>query len=114
MDILGGLREAIDIFYYNIIMSLAALHWSLLRGLVMMGYTIRLVNDWLIDNAFVPLIAQTNASLSGAVGIAFMIALLVLGITYLLAAFIRLEVVNFRSALTWYVAGMLDICCSKK
>ncbi|MEQ8672788.1 MAG: hypothetical protein RLP44_26915 [Aggregatilineales bacterium] len=107
MDILGGLREAIDSFYYNIILSLAGLHWSLLRGFVMMGYTIRLINDWLIENAFSPLIEQTNASLSVAISFAFAIALLVLGLTYLLAAFIRLEVVNFRSALTWYVAGAL-------
>ena len=107
MDILAGLRIAIDTFWYNLILSLAGLHWSLLRGLLMMGYTVDLVNRWLLDNAFAPLIAQTNASLSAAVSLAFVIAMLVLGLTYLLAAFIRLEVVNFRSAVTWYIAGAL-------
>jgi hypothetical protein len=29
---------------------------------------------------------------------------LVLGLTYMLAALVRLEVVNFRSAVTWYIA----------
>ncbi|MCI0750114.1 MAG: hypothetical protein L0Y32_06190 [Nevskiales bacterium] len=107
MDILGGLRVAIDTFWYNLILSLAGLHWSLLRGLLMMGYTIELVNGWLLENAFAPLIAQTNASLSVAVSFAFVIALLILGLTYLLAAFIWLEVVNFRSAILWYIAGAL-------
>ena len=107
VDPLVGLREAIDAVTYNLILSLAGLHWSLLRGFIMMGYTVELVNDWLSQNAFAPLIAQTNASLSLAVSLAFVIALLVLGLTYLLAALIRLDVVNLRSAITWYIAGAL-------
>lgn len=107
VDPLVGLREAIDAVTYNLILSLAGLHWSLLRGFIMMGYTVELVNDWLTQNAFAPLIAQTNASLSVAVSLAFVIALLVLGLTYLLAALIRLDVVNLRSAITWYIAGAL-------
>lgn len=107
MNIIGDLKRAIDTFYYNIVLSLAELHWSLLRGLVLMGHTIETINQWLIEQAFAPLIAQTNASLSVAISFAFVIALLVLGLTYMLAALVRLEVVNFRSAITWYVAGAL-------
>ncbi|MDM7993234.1 MAG: hypothetical protein QUS11_07970, partial [Candidatus Fermentibacter sp.] len=107
MDILAGLRQAIDAFWYNILLSLAGLQWSLLRGFVMMGHTVQVINAWLVDNAFAPLIQQTNASLSTAVRFAFVAALLVLGLTYLLAAFIRLDVVHFRSAVTWYIAGAL-------
>ncbi|MEZ4667742.1 MAG: hypothetical protein R3E39_07475 [Anaerolineae bacterium] len=107
MDILGGLRVAIDTFWYNLILSLAGLQWSLLRGFIMMGYTIELINRWLAANAFAPLIQFTNNSLQIAVSLAFVIALLVLGITYLLAAFVRLDVVNPRSAILWYIAGWL-------
>ncbi len=107
MDILNGFQVQIDMFWYNILLSLAGLHWSLLRGLILMGYTIELVNNWLIENAFIPLITQTNASLSVAINLAFVIAMLILGITYLLAAFVRLEVVNLRSAIQWYIAGAL-------
>lgn len=106
-DIVGDLKRAIDTFYYNIILSLAELHWSLLRGLILMGHTIETINQWLIEEAFAPLIQQTNASLSVAVSFSFLIALLILGLTYMLAIFIRLDVVRFRSAFTWYVAGML-------
>ena len=97
----------LDELQYNIIVMLAGVHWSLQKALLMAGYTIKLINQFLIDNAFVPIIAQTNDSLRIAVGYVFIVALLVLGITYLLAAFIRLEVVSPRNAIMWYVAGLL-------
>jgi hypothetical protein len=107
LNVIGDLMRAIDTFYYNIILSLAEVHWSLLRGLILMGHTIETINRWLIEDAFAPLIAQTNASLSVAVSFAFLIALIILGLTYMLAALVRLDVVNFRSAITWYIAGAL-------
>lgn len=107
MNVIGDLMRAIDTFYYNIILSLAEVHWSLLRGLILMGHTVETINRWLIEDAFAPLIQQTNASLSVAVSFAFLIALIILGLTYMLAALVRLDVVNFRSAVTWYVAGTL-------
>src|SRR5690606_36435184 len=73
----------------------------------MAGYTVKLVNQWLIEHAFVPVIAQTNDSLSVAVGYVFIVAMLVLGITYMLAAFVRLDVVSPHNAIMWYVAGAL-------
>jgi len=97
----------LDELQYSLIVMLASIHWGLQKALLMAGYTVKLINDWLITSAFVPIIGQTNDSLRLAVGYVFIVALLVLGITYLLAAFIRLEVVNPRSALMWYVAGVL-------
>jgi hypothetical protein len=97
----------IDEFIYSVIVMLAGVHWSLQKALLMAGYTVKLVNQWLIENAFMPIIAQTNNSLGLALSWVFIVALLVLGITYLLAAFIRLEVVSPRSAIVWYIAGVL-------
>ncbi len=102
-----GLRIALDTFWYNLLLNLAGLHWGLLRGFIMMGYIVEMINRWLAQNAFTPLIQMTNDTLQVAVGLAFIIALFVLGITYLLAAFVRLEVVNPRSAILWYIAGAL-------
>ena len=107
MDVLGGIQLQIDILWYNLLYSVAGLHWSILRGFVMMGYNIELLNHWLEEQAFSPLIAATNESLRVAVGASFLVALIVLGITYLLAAFIHLDVVRPRSAILWYVAGVL-------
>ncbi|NUQ06492.1 MAG: hypothetical protein HUU31_21585, partial [Anaerolineae bacterium] len=106
-DILSGLQIQIDALWYNLLLSLAGLGWSLLRALIMMGYTLELVNDWLVSSAFAPLIAATNASLQIAVTAAFAVALIVLGITYLLAAFARMRVVEPKSAIGWYLAALL-------
>jgi hypothetical protein len=102
-----GLRIAIDTFWYNLLLNLAGLHWGLLRGFVMMGYIVEVINRWLAQNAFSPLIQMTSDTLEVAVGLAFLVALFVLGITYLLAAIIRLDVVSPRSAIIWYIAGSL-------
>ena len=102
-----GLRIAIDGFWYNLLLNLAGLHWGLLRGFIMMGYIVEVINRWLAQNAFSPLIQMTNDTLEVAVGLAFVVALFVLGITYLLAAIIRLDVVSPRSAIIWYIAGSL-------
>ncbi len=97
----------LDELLYSIIVLIAGIHWSLQEALLMAGYTVKLVNQWLIDHVFAPVIAQTNGSLGVAVGYVFIVALLVLGITYMLASFIRLDVVSPRSALIWYIAGVL-------
>jgi hypothetical protein len=97
----------IDELFYSVIVLIAGVHWSLQEAVLMASYTVKLVNQWLIENAFMPIIAQTNSSLGVAVSVVFVVALLVLGITYLLAAFIRLDVVAPRSAIMWYVAGIL-------
>lgn len=96
-----------DELLYSIIVSIAGVHWGIQKAILMAGYTVKLINQWLIENAFMPIIGNTNDSLRGAVNVVFVVALLVLGITYMLAAFIRLDIVNPRSALTWYVAGAL-------
>ena len=106
-DVLNGLQIQIDTLWYNLLFSLAGMGWSLERAFLMMGYTIELMNQWLVDHAFAPLIAQTNASLQMAVSLAFVVALLVLGITYLLAAFARMRIVEPKSAIAWYLAGAL-------
>ena len=106
-DVLNGLQIQIDSLWYNVLLSLAGIQWSAVRAFIMMGYTIQLLNQWLVQNAFVPLIQQTNAGLSLALNLTFVVALLVAGITYLLAAFARLRVVEPKAALAWYLAGLL-------
>lgn len=97
----------LDELQYSLLVMLAGVHWGLQKAVLMAGYTVKLINQFLIENAFVPIISQTNDSLRIAISYVFVVALLVLGITYLLAAFIRLEVVNPRSALLWYTAGIV-------
>ncbi|MEO0560554.1 MAG: hypothetical protein AAF125_00470, partial [Chloroflexota bacterium] len=106
-DMMQALQIQIDAFWYNILLLAAGLHWGALRAVLLAGYTIELVNRWLAENAFAPLVGQTAASLQTAFNVAFVVAMLVLGVTYLLAAFARLNVVEPRSAILWYLAGAL-------
>jgi hypothetical protein len=106
-DLIHQIQIAIDTFWYQILMTLAAFQWSLLRGALMMGYTIQLLTNWLTNQAFAPLIQQTGASLQVATTWAFVLALFVLGFTYMLASIVRLDVVSPRNAILWYIAGVL-------
>lgn len=106
-DMLVGLQIQIDTLWYNLLLSLAGMHWSVQRAFIIMGYLLELMNDWLVEHAFKPLITLTSASMQGAVGLAFVIALLLLGVTYLLAAFVRVRVVEPKSAVAWYLAAAL-------
>src|SRR5690606_34600522 len=104
-DVLDGLQVQIDKLWYDLLRLLALAGWTLQKGLFMMGHAIELANLWLVENAFAPLIQQTNNQMQVTAGLSFVIALIVLGITYLLAAFVKLDVVSPRSAIGWYLAG---------
>ncbi|NLF75933.1 MAG: hypothetical protein GX573_09550, partial [Chloroflexi bacterium] len=106
-DILDGLQVQIDKLWYDLMHLLALAGWTLQKGLFMMGHSIELANLWLVENAFAPLISQTNNQMRVTASLAFVIALIVLGITYLLAAFVRLDVVSPRGAIGWYLAGIV-------
>jgi hypothetical protein len=63
--------------------------------------------DWISANLFQPLItASSNISRSSIQGV-FVVALGVLGCTYLLSSLIRLRVVNPRNAIVWFLAGLI-------
>ncbi len=51
-DVLRGLQIQIDTLWYNLLFSLAGLGWSVQRAFLMMGYTIELMNQWLVDQCF--------------------------------------------------------------
>jgi hypothetical protein len=107
MDIWGGIQSALDGLVYNVAFSIAGIHWGLLPAFLMMGHVISRINLWLSDQAFSPLIAVNSSGMRVAFTMAFVVALFILGITYMISVFIRLDVVNFQSALVWYIAGVL-------
>jgi hypothetical protein len=107
MPILDDVILKLYTFWYNLLYLLAAAHWGLMRGVFMMGYTIELLTQWLTTQAFSPLIQQTGDSLRVATSLAFVFALVILGLTYLIASIVRLDIVSPRNAILWYIAGML-------
>lgn len=106
-DILRGVQLQIDAFWYSLLLTAAGVHWGAQRAAILAGHTISQVNEWLTSSAFAPLLDGTAQGLGLLFHLTFVVALFVLGVTYLLAAFVRLQVVEFRSALLWYLAGAL-------
>jgi hypothetical protein len=107
MPILDDVILKLYTFWYNLLYLLAAAHWGLMRGVFMMGYTIELLTQWMTTQAFSPLIQQTGDSLRVATSLAFVFALVILGVTYLIASIVRLDIVSPRNAILWYFAGVL-------
>ncbi len=107
MPILDDMILKLDTLWYNLVYMLAAAHWGVMRSVFMMGYTVELLTQWITTQAFSPLIQQTGDSLRVATSLAFVFALIILGVTYLVASIVRLDIVSPRNAILWYFAGVL-------
>jgi hypothetical protein len=97
----GAVVIPIQTMVWNLLFELAALLWVVDRALLSVGYFILVLTGWLSQNVFAPLLAIVSDQTGVLVGPLFMIALTVLGFTYLMAVFGRFEVVNLRSAVMW-------------
>lgn len=106
-DLSQQIQFAVDGLWYGVLLLHAQLQWFLMRIFLVTGIVIDLVTEFLAQQAFAPLISQSNAQFGVAVSMSFTIAILVLGLSYLIAHLIRFNVVEFKSALTWYVGVAL-------
>jgi hypothetical protein len=92
---------------YDISRIIAGFMWSISKILTTTGVGIGILNDWLAANFFQPMIQMTSSTMKPIVGVFMFAAMGVLGISYFLAAFIRLNVVSLKSVLVWWFAGAL-------
>jgi|GEM_PF-508388 len=90
---------------YNIAHVAADFMWAISRVLTTASVGIGILNQWIAVNFFQPMIQMTSTTMKPIVGVFLFAALCVLGISYLLAAFIRLNVVSLRSVIVWWIAG---------
>jgi hypothetical protein len=102
-DLSQDINFAIDGLWYDILLLHSQAQWFLMRVFIITGIIIDLVTDFIAEQAFAPLISQSNSQLGIAVSLSFTIAMIVLGLSYMVAHFIRLNVVEFKSAFMWYV-----------
>src|SRR5579859_7529789 len=87
---------------YQILYVIAQALWSLSKGLITVGVGIGVISNWVSTHFFQPMITLNNSTFSPVIGVVLMIALGLLGITYAIASFIRLNVVSPKSMLLWY------------
>ncbi len=106
-DLTKAISRFIDALVYDLIKYAAEAIWWLIKSILILSYQIISVDEWLSERAFPPLIQGTNSGTKMAATLTFVIALMILGLTYLLAVWIRLDVVSPRKAFLWFLAGAL-------
>ncbi len=102
-DLTQDIQFMVDGLWYDLLALHAQIQWFLMKVFFILGIVIDLVTDFMAEQAFAPLITQSNSQFGIAVSMSFTIAMLVLGMSYMIAHFIRFNVVEFKSAFTWYV-----------
>ncbi len=90
---------------YGVVYEVAAICWWFDKALLTLAYFLMSITNWLVDQAFSPILTAIGNQTQGIFGNIFVIAILILGITYLLAVFVRLQVVEFKSAMLWFLFG---------
>jgi hypothetical protein len=88
---------------YTFIHFIATILWGLNQAMLLVGYYLMALTDWLINQAFSPLISQVTNQTSGLLAPIFTIAMLVLAITYMLSVFGYIQIVEMRSAIMWLI-----------
>jgi len=99
----GAIVIPLQSMIWNLLFQIGSLMWIVGRALLNVGYFIMSLTGWITQNAFVPLLSGVSDQTSVLVGPIFVLALTVLGFTYILAVFGRFEVVDLRSAVTWLI-----------
>lgn len=92
---------------YSVLFETAAVIWSLERALLLTGYVVMSLTDWLVTQAFTPLLTALGAQTGIFLVPTFTIALLVLAMSYLIAMFLQVRVVEFKSAVVWFLVALL-------
>jgi hypothetical protein len=97
----GAIIIPLQSLFWNLIFEGAALLWVVGRALLNVGYFIMVLTGWMSQNIFAPLLDVVNNQTGLLVGPLFVIAMTILGFTYMLSVFGRFEVVRMRSAVMW-------------
>jgi hypothetical protein len=105
--VIAGFWTLIYSSVYYVIQNFAFVHWFVIRIVLGVGFTIQSLNRALTTTFFAPLIQQTSSQMRVAVGLTWVVALFVLGITYLMGAFFKAKVVHPKSAFLWYIAALI-------
>jgi hypothetical protein len=82
-DLTQNVEFAIDGLWYNLLLLHAQIQWFLMRVFFIMGIIIDLVTDFIAEQAFAPLITQSNSQFGVAVSMSFTIAMFILGLSYM-------------------------------
>jgi len=100
-------NKALYSLQYSLARTVASFMWGISKMLTTVGVGIGVLNEWIAQSFFTPMIQMTSDTMKPIVGIFLFAAMCILGISYFLAAFIRLNVVSLKSVVVWWFAGAL-------
>jgi len=100
-------HKALYSLKYGLSRTVASFMWTISKMLTTVGVGIGVLNNWIAQSFFTPMIQMTSDTMKPIVGIFLFAAMCILGISYFLAAFIRLNVVSLKSIVAWWFAGAL-------
>lgn len=105
-DIVNAFEIFIGGIMYLVLFSMGSLVWLVNHILLALGYIIMSLNLWIAANVFVPIIDTSSGALGRAFGGVAILALLILGLCYMTAFFLRLNIVEPRNAFVWFLFGL--------
>ncbi len=94
-------------FVYQLLLGLAEMLWDLARSGLLAGYVIGRVDDWFLSDGFGSTIGLLTNTGDVLLPVFASVAVIALGLSYVLAAWVKIQVVNWQSALGWLLFGLL-------
>ncbi|MEM9955376.1 MAG: helix-hairpin-helix domain-containing protein [Chloroflexota bacterium] len=104
---LDGVVIPVQQMVYSFLYFFAETLWGINQAILLVGYYVLSITSWLSQQMFQPLLASIGNSTDSLLLPVFTMAMLTLGITYLLGTFGVFRVVEFKSAVIWCAVAVM-------
>lgn len=104
---LDGVIVPVQQMVYSILYFLAETLWGINQAILLVGYYVMSITSWMSQQMFQPLLTSIGNSTDSLLLPVFTLAMLTLGISYLLGVFGVVRVVEFKSAVIWCAVALM-------
>ncbi|MGB7337703.1 MAG: helix-hairpin-helix domain-containing protein [Phototrophicaceae bacterium] len=104
---LDGVVIPVQQMVYSFLYFFAETLWGINQAILLVGYYVLSITSWLSQQMFQPLLESIGNSTDSLLLPIFTMAMLTLGITYLLGSFGIFRVVEFKSAVMWCAVAIM-------
>jgi len=104
---LDGVIVPVQQMVYSILYFVAETLWDINQAILLVGYYVMSITSWMSQQMFQPLLASIGNSTDSLLLPVFTLAMIILGITYLLGVFGVFRVVEFKSAVIWCAVAVM-------
>jgi hypothetical protein len=97
----------IQVWFWGMVFNIALRLWMANRAGLLAGLMLEVLNSWIINELFGPAISNFTFLSEGMFPTFFSIAVILLGLSYVLAPFFQIRVVHWQKALGWLLFALL-------